>query len=476
MKKLLCLLLALVMVLSLAACGEDEDKRRDDDEDEDDERTSQHDSEEEEEEQDEEEEEETEDESDEDSGKTDSGTDSSNEPYMDSLKARFGASTPDGYGIWTFSSGMTTTGRGCVDTRGYITFEMPKSESALTGVYNAVVVTKDGDNTYLRSAKDGTVLFDASEYGDAAIIVPEHRGNMMFQDGYVLVVSKSESYDGVTYEVGFLDAKGKWICQLSGDHPILANCAEEADMDFFEEDLKYCGEGILAFECDDDACRYYNIKTGKLVELSLPSGLEMDDVCEEVDCGILFRDGCTGPVYIYNEGFYNFYTDGTVEAFDMTFYSDFKRGDVQGDYYYDTDSGLAYYLVENSKGVYLCDSQGNLVRHIENVDLADCNGFTAEGTVQMIFENSEETCYYVVMDVEGEFLFDPVKLDDSINGVYDPAGNEVEPDSHYGTGCFLVVSNSGEILLQTGYVDDFEIRNGVAYYDDGSDVYVDVSK
>ena len=478
MKKLLCLLLALMMVLSLAACGADEDKRRDDDEDDDDEKTSQHDREEEDEEEAEDEAEDEENrETEENDDKDDPDNSSTAEPDMDPLQARFGASTADGYGIWTYYYGMSTDSRACIDYRGYTTFEMPASEDNLTGVYNAAVITKDGEVTRLRSAKDGTILFDSSEYDDAAVVVPDHLGSLMFQDGYVLVVTKEESYDGVDYALGFLDAKGKWITQLDGEHPILELCADKASMDYFEAGLKYCGEGILAFFTEEEVCYYYNIKTGKLVELTLPEDLDMEDVWEEIDCGILFRDGCTGPVYFSSEGFFNLYTDGRIEAFDMTFYDDFKRGDVVSDYYYDVNSGLAYYLVEDSKGVYLCDSQGDLVKHIQNVELAECNGFTEEGTIQMIFENSEGTFYYVVMDAEGEFLFDPIKLDGSVSAVYDPEGNEVEPKAHYGAGVFMVISNDGEVRMNSGYVYEFEVRNGVACYSDGdTDYYVDVSK
>lgn len=401
------------------------------------------------------------------------------EPYMDAIKARHAADTENGYSMW-YRGGWEVTSRFCLDYEGYITFEMEASEEPQTGVYNAAVVTADGEITRLRSAVDGRILYDSQEHDGAQIVIPDVRADMMFRDGYLTVVQMTESYDGVSYQLGFLNAQGEWICEPSAHHPILGIIGEEASMEFFEEDLIYFGEGMLAFEGDDDIWRYYNIPADTIVEIQACDSLSAEDVYDEVDCGLLFRDGCSDPAYIKNytggTGFYLFHTDGRVEKLSVSLPDKMEMNDHWGEIYYDRGTGIAYFLYAYSSGLSLVDNQGNVIRQIDDVDLIDVNGFKEDGTIQLVTENSEGTAYYTVMDITGQFLFEPVQLPDGADGVFDPDDNDVDVTSTYGYGDYMVISDTGEILHQAEYVNDYSVRNGVVCYYDDEEFYVDISK
>ena len=69
-------------------------------------------------------------------------------PYMTSAQALYGAS-PNGYGIWSVSYGLSTTKRLCVDSQGYVVFEVDGKESDVAGVYNNAVLMKVNYDYYL---------------------------------------------------------------------------------------------------------------------------------------------------------------------------------------------------------------------------------------------------------------------------------------------------------------------------------------
>ena len=92
----------------------------------------------------------------------------------------------------------------------------------------------------------------------------------------------------------------------------------------------------------------------------------------------------------------------------------------------------------------------------------------------MIIKDSDGAYYYAVIGIDGEFLFDPVRVSDQINEVFDPDGYHLEIQSTAGTGYFVVIGNDGKVHLETDYVNDFSVKNGVIHFiDDGLEAYVD---
>lgn len=107
---------------------------------------------------------------------------------IEELRARYSAHTPNGYSLWTKDSSLY-----CVDSKGYATCRLPAGEQELTNVYNGVFLTAKGAATYLRKI-DGSAVFSDDKLDGAKVILLSHKGQAMFQDGYIMLCRMTESY------------------------------------------------------------------------------------------------------------------------------------------------------------------------------------------------------------------------------------------------------------------------------------------
>ena len=406
------------------------------------------------------------------------------EPYMDPAKAIYGCS-PNGYGIWTSSYGFNTAKRLCIDNRGYIAFEMDKSETDVAGVYNNAVLMKVNYDYYiLRSVPEGQMLFDSSTGENGKIIVPEHNGKDMFRDGYLMVSKAVESYNGVTLEVGFINAKGEWLQLLSSDNPILSYFNSSLTVNALEREVSYLGEGVIGMLCADKVYRYYNINTNRVTEAVFPNNISDYTMYDALDYDVRFINGVSDPVYM-NNNYYLFYDNGKVEQFNVLWPYGMPRAKALGNPYFDRRSMKAYFLYSYDNGILIADSTGTIIKKHEGVDLAEynylsadrtgCRGFAADGYARIIIENTEGTSYYALLGIDGEFLFDPVRLGDKVNTVFDLDGYNIDVKSTAGYGYFVVIANDGTVCYESDHVHDFSVKNGVVYFDnDGEDYYIDV--
>lgn len=105
----------------------------------------------------------------------------SKERFIEELRARYSAHTPNGYSLWTKDSSLY-----CVDSKGYATCRLPAGEQELTNVYNGVFLTAKGAATYLRKI-DGSAVFSDDKLDGAKVILLSHKGQAMFQDGYIML-------------------------------------------------------------------------------------------------------------------------------------------------------------------------------------------------------------------------------------------------------------------------------------------------
>ena len=406
------------------------------------------------------------------------------EPYMDSAKAIYGSSA-SGYGIWTSSYGFNTAKRLCIDTRGFIAFEMDKSETDVAGVYNNAVLMKVNYDYYiLRSVPEGQMLFDSSNSDGAKIILPEHNGKDMFRDGYMMVMKAVESYNGVTLELGFINAKGEWIQPLSSENPILSRFDKGLTIAALEREVSYLGEGIIGMLCADKVYRYYDINANTLTGVTFPNNISNYTMYDALDYDVRFVEGVSDPVYM-NNNYYLFYKNGKVEQFNVLWPNGLPRATRCGNPYFDRGSKTAYFLYTYDEGILVADSNGKIIKKHEGVDLEEyqyltaarsaCRGFATDGYARIIMKNTEGTAYYTVLGINGQFLFEPVRLNDNVNTVFDLEGYNIDVKSTAGYGYFVVIDNDGAVRYESDYVNDFSVRNGIVYFDDdGEESYIDV--
>jgi hypothetical protein len=402
------------------------------------------------------------------------------EPYITPAQALYGSSS-NGYGIWTASRGFPTAKRVCIDSKGYIVFEMDKSETDVAGVHNNAVLMKVNYDYYiLRAVPSGDLLFSSANADGAKIILPANNGKDMFRDGYIMVM-KSVS---ASYEIGFMNAKGEWIQPLSSDNPILRHFDSSLTVDALEKEVSYLGEGVIGMICSDNVYRYYDIEANSLTATTFPNNISKYTIYDALDYNVRFVDGVSDPVYMNNNN-YLFYRDGTIQQFNVLWPYGIPRATMLGKPYFDRESKIAYFFYEYEDSILVADNTGKVIKKHDGIKLKEynylsadrtaCRSFAADGLARIIIENSEGTCYYAVLNTQGEFLFEPVKLNENVNRVYDLEGYNIEVAATSDYGYFVVIDNDGTVCYESDYVNDFSVKNGVLHYmDENEDVYVNI--
>lgn len=406
------------------------------------------------------------------------------EPFMNELKALYGASEPNGYGIWSPFHGFPGMNTVCVDTKGNLTFEVDSSESNATEVCHGAVIMKVNYDYYiLRSATDGKVLFDSSSEDGAVLLLPDHAGKKMFRDGYVMIMKAHESVDNVTYELGFMNPKGEWIQELSADNALL-KYLPDINTDSMQRQIVYMGEGILGILCSDNVYRYYSIDTNTCVTVESDVGVPYYTLLDELEYRVFFKDGISEPVFM-NNNFYLFYSNGSIEAYKVLWPIGEPGALRQGNPYFDRETKTAYFLYCTDDGILVADQEGNICNRYKNVRLKESlyygsngsgfRGFADDGYARIILQNNEGTAYYAIVGVDGKFLFNPVKLASNIDAVFSPDGYHIDVDSISGYRYNAVIDYAGKVIYQSDLVDGFSVKNGVAYFvNDEEEFYIDV--
>lgn len=390
--------------------------------------------------------------------------------FTNELAAHYSADEKNGYSIWWSSDGKDY----CVDYYGYKTFVFDDGEESLSNVYNSAVITEIGQKQRLRSAVDGKILFTTENAVNTEILIPYYNENKFFRDGYIFVYTKTESYNGVTYEIGFMNPQGEWIVPLSESNPILETINDEATVQYFSKSLMYCGEGMMSFGVNNEYY-LYNIKENTVCRILNNGKPSNNDVKITLSEGISFKDGCSVESYGYGVGYYKLYTDGTMERINIDYHDDCHER--EGYVYFDRTQNryIAIGYTYHTEGFSIFDSKGSIIKRIPDINLVATKGFFSNGTAPIILSNKEGTTYYTILDIDGNFLFDPVKI--NTNTVCDIYGNEVYISLSASSSDYTIIDNSGKILLETDFVYDFGMNNGVVKYKEsynGSNKYVDI--
>ena len=395
-------------------------------------------------------------------------------PVISAKRAQYSANEYKGYSIWKSSS---RTNKYCVDYKGYETFSFDDGENNETSVYNSTLitkVTKTENNkttvTYrLRRASDGKILFSTDSVENSAVIIPEYYGGNMFKDGFVMVYSKTESYSGVSYKLGFLKNNGNWATNLSEENALLKALGSSATTDFFKNKLYYCGEGMIAFTLNS-ANYLYDINTDKVSEIQTSDELTSSNVKSIITCGMTFKDGYAAESYSrYGWSASDYciiYKDGKTETISLDFHDDLHER--EGSMFFDrkTKSAIAIGYTYYQEGFSVFDSKGNIIKKIENVTLYSVNGFRDDGTAQIVLENKEGTKYYTVIDIKGDFLFEPIKV--TATYVMDADGYCIEANetNSIRQGRYIIIDKSGKVLWESSdWIYEPNYKNGVFYYE-----------
>lgn len=392
----------------------------------------------------------------------------SSEKYCEAEQALFRADSPKGYSIFetSKSDGFMSPSiytRRVIDSKGYTVFVLPENEEHMTQVYNGVFLSKDEQNSYLRSIAGEIII--SSETLDGVNILTDTRytsglAKNLLKAGYILAYRITESYSGVKYEIGFLDTKGKWIVPLSEDNPIIKSGFDVSEKNISEK-LRYAGNSIIQFENRVDYGEYdyclYNITSNSLSKIITPPDMGWSPGMSYLSEEIYFENDIAR--FTYQNKVYEVSKNGNVNIVDLN-YS--RIGNV----YYEKDQNKYIYFTSSNMVV---DSQGNIIKSFDDINLlinSDYNGFMSD-TAQIIIKNNEGSVYYTVINIKGDFLFDPVKLDDDIVGAYNTQGNGVSATSNYlglSKGKFVVIDDTGKLLFTTESAKNLEISNGILQY------------
>ncbi len=375
------------------------------------------------------------------------------ERVVDEIEARYRAGEENGYSIY---------GNQCIDSKGYATFTLDDEEECIMcenefeydiyKVYNGVVLTQINDVFRLRSAIDGKIIYTTENTPNVKVLL-FNKADLLYKDGYIMLYERNESFDGVNYKIGLMNINGEWTIPLSENNPILETFNEEIDVSFLENYLFYLGEKIVGV-----TSRYlYNIENNVI------NKIESNGRVYE---GYAFENGfcipcCYEEYSEINQEFLKIFADGKVEKIPCTFHQDLDE--IEGNCYYDEKSNkfIVIGYVDGSPDKAIFDSNGNKIKDFKGAFLVNSK-FNKDGKAQLILANTEGSCFYTVIDLTGEFLFEPIKIESRI--VFDCNGNYIFNDFR-DSSTRTLVNDNGKILIDTYYGgdDDIGVNNGVLY-------------
>ena len=409
---------------------------------------------------------------------TEATTNPMEERFVSEARARYCAGERNGYSVFEYSSykssySTTKEYNACVDYNGYIVFKFSEKEDAISNVKHNFFVTKERvieNNTSfdvyrIREASTGKVLYSASTKDGYYFVDLKYSAKLIWDDGYTVVVQMEEAFDGVTYKLGVLGSDGEWIVPLDMNNPVVKTLGKQASLDKFTE-MYYMGEGVLHFAVDN-TYYFYNIEKNTVTKVE--SELSDYDTKSVLKCADEFQDGITTDKYGWGGGFCKISSDGKITIIPVEFHEDLHEN--IGSYYYDRINNRVIQMGDtyHQDGFSIFDSNGNVIKKLENVNILKSYGFSQAGYARLILENTEGTQYYTVMDTDGNFLFDPIKTE-GLSVVDAKTGNVLDPDLN--DKRYILVDRNGEILYKRDTHGGFGYNNGVVYDENATEKYI----
>ncbi len=401
-------------------------------------------------------------------------TDPEKSRYMSELAARYSAHEKNGYSLWWRKTLNDETHK-CVDSQGYVAFEYSADADNETNVYNNCFIISErvrDENTFystykLLKASTGETLYSTSDKDNQFIIDLEYSSTELFKDGYIIIVDKQETYNGVTYGMGIMGPNGQWLVPLSKDHPVIKQMGDFATLDHFKK-MRYLGEDILHFTVNYDEHYFYNIRKNKIVKVN--SELTESNTDSVLRCAGPFYKGVCVETYGFGGGICKVTADGKIVDMPINF-SD-KLHESFGAMYYDAknDRIIRMGYTYHQDGFSVFDSKGAIIKKLSDVDVVEANGFTAEGLAQLVMQNKDGTKYYTMIDTAGNFLFDPIKMETGY--VLDISGNQIDNGEISPANTYTIVDRTGKVLIQSKSGEEFGYKNGIAKQGDTYTVLV----
>jgi hypothetical protein len=337
-------------------------------------------------------------------------------------------------------------------------YRFPEEEKLLVfgGGY---FLSADGKGQYLKKV-DGTPVCTAESLGATGFGLAEDTEDYgkFLADGYVLAYKVNESYSGVQYEVGILGTDGKWIVPMSASHPIISSgmdCTEQN----FKKGIGYQGDGMLLLKVKRDGysydCCLYSISDNKLSLFQPEKYFTSMGYLAEETC---FQNGVSYDTY---GDVIEIHKDGQVKRRPVTTDPNVSVSTIYG--FHVGADGTVTTLIDDGWDYLLVNTKGQTVKSFKDLDLTTG---VFDGTVPVIITNKENGHYYTVIDLKGEFLFEPVKLPEGTVAVYTPQGKKVEVDGMTANayGSRLVIDDTGKTLYTSQEMSTkLKVSNGIVW-------------
>lgn len=407
----------------------------------------------------------------------------SSEKVFDEKMALFYADDVDGHSVQEYEGSLY-----CIDSKGNITYKLPDGEINVTQIYNDIFLTYDGKKGRIRKY-DGTEITVQGEIQDFDLLFLagkqyyenpfeinadkaarcNYMANELLKDGYILVLRTTDTYAGSTFELGFLNLDGSWRVPLSSKNPLLL--PSYFNIDTFLENILYCQEGVIRFYFNDDIAFYYDIEDNKIYRLDEVNLYLGEDSFLSFYDGVAFCEKLEWHQNVQTWGEYAIFPDGTSKLLgrDWSWLCFYNRS---------SNSGIA---IDSTNGTnYLIDTNGKTIKKFEG-SIWYMEPIEGTDTIQLLFGTENNKQFYTKIDAQGNFLFEPIALDNipvDIYGenscrVFDSKGNSIGNSIGYGSTCIFVVDDNGEILYREDNSYQFELRNGIIK---NNGVYVKLEK
>ena len=261
----------------------------------------------------------------------------------------------------------------------------------------------DLNGIYTIVNKNGKTIFSEDSLGVTGFVLPQYNTSYQwyeqsakaFEDGYLMAYKITESFNGVKYEIGIVNTEGKWVHQLSENHPIVTSgfkCSKTS----ISEEIYYAGDGIYTYRITWDTVGIYNAKnnTASTVNISddIPFSAEEFHFSQEK---MVWK-----TVWPYTTGYFYITPDGTKTTF-LTKDNEKTQGVghkdilIKEDYFW-IDETL--WQRKNMKALPASNNQLYFDSTYEN------------GYKSSIIRNSEGTEWLAVENANG-YKFEPLKLE-----------------------------------------------------------------
>lgn len=310
---------------------------------------------------------------------------------------------PDGYAFVNIDNC-----RKIVSADGTVVLSLADYIRPFTPIYHGFFLAYTPQDTSLINIKGDTILSLTPGNED---FFPWDENNPL-ADGLILAARVTESYSGVTYELGTLNTAGEWIEPISTRHPML-ECGLELDLQTpIKEQIAYAGEGIFLFQLGSKAYGETGLLSG--IYDAYSNKAYPYDSCgwssfSMIEMGLRFKNDHAILLSSYNE-LIKMTRNGSMDTLTelpnkMVDYEIDSRTAINEDYFFT----LKYNATEKSYTCILWNRDGKMIKNFEGLSIWPYGDFV-DGLTPAIIRNDLGTLYFTLLRIDGSFLFEPVNI------------------------------------------------------------------